>query len=142
MSKKRQAFRVFKYQGMELEQLLELPHGELMKMLPSRCRRKFNRGIGQKGVSLLKKLRKAKIQVAEPGQKPKIVKTHLRNMIIFPEMIGSVVSVYTGKQFVPVDIKPQMVGKYLGEFAMTYKPVRHGKVGIGATRGSKFIPLR
>jgi hypothetical protein len=25
---------------------------------------------------------------------------------------------------------------------MTYKPIRHGKVGVGATRSSKFTSLR
>ena len=59
-------------------------------------------------------------------------------MIIVPEMIGSVVGVCNGKNFINVEVKPEMIGHYLAEFSMTYKPVRHGKVGVGATRSSKF----
>ncbi len=54
-----------------------------------------------------------------------------------PEMIGNVVSIYNGKSFVPVEIKFDMIGRYLGEFAITYKPTRHGRPGVGATKGSQ-----
>ncbi len=75
--------------------------------------------------ALINKLRAAK-KAAPPGEKPKVVKTHLRDMVILPEMIGSIVGVYNGKVFNSVEIKPDMVGYYLGEFSITYKPVRHG----------------
>ena len=75
-------------------------------------------------------------------EKPDVVKTHLRNMIIMPEMIGSVVGVYNGRSYVSVEIKAEMIGQYLAEYSMSYKPVKHGKVGHGATRGSKFVSLR
>jgi small subunit ribosomal protein S15e len=77
-----------------------------------------------------------------PGEKPDTVKTHLRDMIIVPEMIGSQVGVYNGKVFNNVEIKPEMVGHYLGEFSITYKPVSHGRAGIGATKSSRFVPLK
>ena len=132
-----------------------------------------------------------------PGEKPEVVKTHLRNMIIVPEMIGSQVGVYNGKVFNTVEIKvrdlpnrplliyyiytqvyhhgnihisvtttmlstsklskeenksltfvfsvalqPEMTGHYLGEFSITYKPVSHGRAGIGATKSSRFVPLK
>merc|ERR1712244_45710 len=76
------------------------------------------------------------------GEKPKPVKTHLRNCIIMPEMVGSICEVYSGKYWNPVEIKTDMVGDYLGEYSMTYKPIRHGKVGVGATRGSKFVSIK
>ncbi len=41
-----------------------------------------------------------------------------------------------------VEIKPDMVGHYLAEFSISYKPVKHGKPGIGATHSSRFIPLK
>lgn len=59
-------------------------------------------------------------------EKPEVVKTHLRDMIILPEMVGSMVGVYNGKTFNQVEIKPEMIGHYLGEFSITYKPVKHG----------------
>ena len=79
---------------------------------------------------------------AGPLEKPAPVKTHLRDMIIVPEMIGSTVAVYNGKVFNLVDIKAEMVGYYLGEFSITYRPVRHGRPGIGGTNSSRFIPLK
>jgi len=67
------------------------------------------------------------------------VKTHLRNMIILPEMIGSLVGVYNGKVFNMVEIKPDMVGHYLGEFSITYMPVRHGRPAMGGSK-DRFMP--
>jgi len=92
-------------------------------------------------MALLKKLRKAK-KAAGPLEKPEVVKTHLRDMIILPEMVGSICGVYNGKTFNQVEIKPEMIGHYLGEFSITYKPVKHGRPGIGATHSSRFIPLK
>jgi len=95
--------------------------------------------VPKKYESLLKKLRKAKAVAAQTeGEKPKGVKTHLRNCIVVPEMVGSTVDVYSGKVFVPVEVKADMIGYYLGEFSLSYKPVTHGKLGVGATRSSKF----
>lgn len=39
-------------------------------------------------------------------------------------------------------LQPEMIGHYLGEFSITYKPVKHGRPGIGATHSSRFIPLK
>ena len=50
-------------------------------------------------------------------------------MVIVPEMIGSVVGVYNGKVFNNVEIKPDMIGTYLGEYSITYRPVAHGRGG-------------
>ncbi len=63
-------------------------------------------------------------------------------MLIVPEMIHSNVAVYNGKVFNIVEIKPEMVGLYLGEFSISYRPVRHGRPGIGSTNSSRFIPLK
>lgn len=114
---------------------------QLMELMHARARRRFKRGLKRKPMALVKKLRKAKKE-APPLEKPEIVKTHLRNMIIVPEMVGSIVGVYNGKAFTQVEIKPEMIGHYLGEFSLTYKPVKHGRPGIGATHSSRFIPLK
>ena len=91
-------------------------------------------------MGLIKKLRHAKKE-APPNEKPAVVKTHLRNMIIVPEMIGSVVGIYNGKTFNSVEIKPEMTGHYLAEFSISYKPVKHGRPGIGATHCTYgFVP--
>ncbi|KAL1788693.1 40S ribosomal protein S15 [Sigmodon hispidus] len=74
-------------------------------------------------------------------EKPEVVKTHLRDMIILPEMVGSMVGIYNGKTFNQVEIKPDTIGHCLGEFSITYKPVKHGRPGIGATHSSVSSPL-
>ncbi|CAH0554012.1 unnamed protein product [Brassicogethes aeneus] len=139
--KKKRTFKKFTYRGVDLDQLLDMPNEQLMELMHCRARRRFSRGLKRKPMALVKKLRKAKKE-APPLEKPEIVKTHLRNMIIVPEMVGSIVGVYNGKTFTQVEIKPEMIGHYLGEFALTYKPVKHGRPGIGATHSSRFIPLK
>ncbi|MCD1171643.1 30S ribosomal protein S19, partial [Bacillus anthracis] len=138
---KKRTFRKFTYRGVDLDQLLDLPQEQLAELLCCRARRRFYRGLKRKPMVLITKLRKAKKE-APPNEKPEVVKTHLRNMIIVPEMVGSIVGVYNGKAFTQVEIKPEMIGHYLGEFSMTYKPVKHGRPGIGATHSSRFIPLK
>lgn len=101
-----------------LDRLLDLSSEQLRDVVHARARRRFNRGLKRKPMGLIKKLRKAK-QEAKPNEKPDVVKTHLRDMIIVPEMIGSVVGVYSGKEFNQVEIKPEMVGHYLGEFSIS-----------------------
>jgi small subunit ribosomal protein S15e len=102
--KKKRTFRKFTWQGVELEKLLDLTHEELMQMVGARARRRFTRGLKRKPMALIKRLRKAKANL-EPLQKPDCVNTHLRNMIIVPEMIGSVIGIYNGKVFNQVEIK-------------------------------------
>lgn len=79
-----------------LDRLLDLSSEQLRDVVHSRARRRFNRGLKRKPMGLIKKLRKAK-QEAKPNEKPDPVRTHLRDMIVVPEMIGSVVAVYSGK---------------------------------------------
>eukprot|EP00884_Botryococcus_braunii_P009317 jgi/Botrbrau1/18387/Bobra.0681s0002.1 len=138
---KKRTFRKFSYRGVDLDQLLDMKTDELVDLFAARARRRLHRGLARKHYNLIKKLRKAK-KAASGNEKPDPVRTHLRNMIIVPEMIGSIVGVYNGKTFNQVEIKADMVGHYLGEFSISYKPVKHGKPGIGATHSSRFIPLK
>ncbi|CAM4768293.1 unnamed protein product [Rotaria magnacalcarata] len=114
---------------------------QLMPLLHCRARRRLSRGLKRKPMALIKRLRKAKKETPEL-EKPQAIKTHLRDMIIVPEMVGCVVGVHQGKTFNSIEIKPEMIGYYLGEFSITYKPVKHGRPGIGATHSSRFIPLK
>jgi small subunit ribosomal protein S15e len=138
---KKRVFRKFQYRGVDLEKLFEIGTKELRELFPARARRRFSRGLSRRSRDFIKKLRKAKRE-APPGDKPEPVKTHLRNTIIVPEMVGSIVGVHNGRGFTNVEIRAEMIGHYLGEFAITYKPVKHGKPGIGATHSSRFIPLK
>lgn len=124
-----------------MDKLLEFNAAEVVALFKSGQRRRFKHGMHPKYDRLIKKL-KTSVKNCAYGDKPKPVKTHLRNAIIMPEMCGSVCEVYSGKYWTPVEIKAEMIGQYLAEYSMSYKPVKHGKVGHGATRGSKFVSLR
>ncbi|CAF0805612.1 unnamed protein product [Brachionus calyciflorus] len=139
--KKKRAFRKFTYRGIDLDALLDKSSDELIQLLNARPRRRYNRGLKRKTLALLKRLRKAK-KDAPPLEKPAVVKTHLRDTVIIPEMVGCMVGIHNGKTFNQVEIKAEMIGHYLAEFSLSYKPVKHGRPGIGATHSSRFIPLR
>ena len=81
------------------------------------------------------------IESKEKG-KEVVVRTHVRDMPILPEMVGATVAVYNGRDFLEVNIQPQMIGHLLGEFSPSTKIVRHGAPGIGATRSSLYVPLK
>ena len=141
---KKAAFRKNTYKGIDMEKLLEYDLKKLTQLFRARQRRRFNHGNQArfgKYNRFIKKLREAK-KNQKVGEKPTPVKTHLRDCVIVPEMVGSVVEVYNGKVFNPVEIKSDMIGTYIGEYSLTYKPVRHGKLGVGATRSSKFTSLK
>ncbi|CAM4593631.1 unnamed protein product, partial [Lepidochelys kempii] len=118
--KKKQTFRKFTYRGVDLDQLLDMSYEQLMQLYSARQRRRLNRGLRRTQHSLLKRLRKAKKE-APPMEKPEVVKTHLHDMIILPEMVSivgnvgvySIVGVYNDKTFNQVEIKPEMIGHYL-----------------------------
>ncbi|XP_063933590.1 small ribosomal subunit protein uS19-like [Zophobas morio] len=140
---KKKTLKRFTYRGVEIEKLLDMNMKEFSRLATARIRRRIKRGGLRKRrqARLLERLRKAKKLVTEADPKPPIVKTHLRNMVIIPEMIGSICGVYNGKTFNQVEIKPEMVGMYLGEFSITYKPVNHQKKGLGSTK-ARFIPMK
>ena len=130
----------FIYRGLTLDQLQSMSMDEFIDLLPSRQRRSLHRGLQPEQRILLEKVRQAREEMRRGGGSP--VKTHVRNMIILPEMVGLTIAVHNGKDFVQVEIKPDMIGHYLGEFAVTNKPVRHGTPGIGASRSSMYVPLK
>ena len=130
----------FSYRGHSLTSLIGMSMDEFINLLPSRQRRSLQRGLTPEQRILLEKLREAK--EAQKQGKEVNLKTHVRDLIILPEMVGIKIQIHNGKEFVNVEIKPEMIGHYLGEFAVTNKPVRHGTPGIGASRSSMYVPLK
>jgi small subunit ribosomal protein S19 len=130
----------FSYRGHSLASLTGMSMDEFINLLPSRQRRSLQRGLTPEQRILLEKLREAK--EAQKDGKDASLKTHVRDLIILPEMVGAKIAVHNGKEFVAMDIRPEMIGHYLGEFAITNKPVRHGTPGIGASRSSMYVPLK
>lgn len=90
-----------------------------MELFCARQRRRLTRGIKRKHVALLKRLRKAKKECPEL-EKPAVIKTHLRDMIILPEMVGSIVGVYNGKTFVQVEVKVRLSTVLLYHLWLSY----------------------
>jgi len=122
----------FTYRGFKIDELKAMGIPELIPIMPARARRKVKRGLSRGEETLLQKIRIG-------DQK---VRTHLREMIVMPDMIGKSIEIYNGKEFMKVEFQPEAVFHYLGEFALTRKRVTHGSAGIGATRGSKYVPLK
>ena len=128
MPKRREEYT---YHGYNLEALKAMSMEELLPIMPTGARRKILRGFtrGEEDV-------RAKITAGDG------VRTHLRSMIILPEMVGKKVAIYSGKEFVEVELPVEGVFHYFGEFALTRKKVTHGSAGVGATRSSKYVPLK
>lgn len=125
--------KIFTYRGKTAEELQKLSLEEFAKLVPSRQRRSLLRGLTETQKKVFRKFRKSH---------DRFIKTHARDMIIVPEMIGLKFGVHNGKEWVTVEIKPEMIGHRLGEFALTRRRVMHSAPGVGATKSSKYIPLK
>lgn len=123
----------FTYRGFTLEELLEMPFDEMMTLMPARIRRTLTRGLNEEQRATFEKIK---------NSEGKPIRTHRRDIPIIPQFVGKSVAVYNGKEFRDFEIKPEMIGHYLGEFAPTRGTVRHSGPGVGATRSSKFLPLK
>ena len=128
----------FTYRGHTLDELQAMALDEVAELLPARQRRTIKRGLSTEQEKLLESAREADEE--ETANDP--IRTHLRNMPILPEFVGLTFAVHNGQAFERVEIEPEMLGHYLGEFQLTRTSVEHGQAGIGATRSSKFVPLK
>ncbi|GAB7019953.1 30S ribosomal protein S19 [Halostagnicola bangensis] len=128
----------FTYRGHTLEELQEMELEDVVELLPARKRRSIERGLSVEQQKLLEKAREKDEETTANAP----IRTHLRNMPILPEFVGLTFAVYTGQSFERVRVEPEMIGHYLGEFQLTRTSVEHGQAGIGATRSSKFVPLK
>lgn len=119
----------FKFRGKTMEELKELDVREFSKILPARRRR-----------SVLREFQKIEDFVSRSKvklSKKKPIRTHLRDLIIVPHMVGMRIHIYNGRDFVPVNIVEEMLGHVLGEFALTRSRVKHSSAGVGATKGTR-----
>ena len=134
------ARKIFKYRGYTLEELQAMSLEEVIELLPSRQRRSLKRGFLPRQEKVLAKMEK--VDIENNNGRPEVIKTHCRDMIVLPNMVGYTFGIYNGREFVEVTIKPEMIGCYFGEFAQTRSRVQHGDPGMGATRSSMFVPLK
>ena len=128
----------FTFRGHTLDELQDMELDEVAELLPARQRRSITRGLTEEKEKLLAKAREADEE--ETANNP--IRTHLRDMPVLPEMVNITFAVHNGQAFERVKVEPEMLGHYLGEFQLTRSSVEHGQAGIGATRSSKFVPLK
>jgi small subunit ribosomal protein S19 len=125
--------REFYFKGKTLEQLRNMPNDEFMKLCRSRERRALKRGLVDVQKKFLARLKK---------NPKKFHKIQEKSMVITPQMLGAKIGVYNGKEYMQLEIRPEMLGHRLGEFVLTRKVVKHSAPGFGATKSSKFVPLK
>jgi small subunit ribosomal protein S19 len=126
--------REFTLRGKTLPELKAMSLAELAAVLGSRARRSIRRGFNNETSQFLERL------AATPVEK--VVRTHCRDAIVLPQHVGRRVAIHTGKEFKEIEIRPEMIGHYYGEFALTRRFEKHSGPGVGATRSSKFMPLK
>ncbi|MBM3904044.1 MAG: 30S ribosomal protein S19 [Thaumarchaeota archaeon] len=127
----------FDYRGIPLDQLQNMSLEKLFELFPARARRSLTRGITDGKRKLIEE-----IKADKAGKSNNPIKTHIRDLIVLPYMVGVTVNVFSGKEFVPVTITPQMIGHFIGEYVRTNKRVVHGAPGVGASRSSLYVPLK
>ncbi len=127
----------FDYRGVPLSELENIQLDKLFQMFPARQRRSLTRGITDAKRKLIEE-----IKATKAGKAKNPIRTHLRDLIILPYMVGVTINVYSGKEFIPITITVEMIGRYLGEYVITNKRVQHGAPGVGASRSSLYVPLK
>jgi len=121
----------FKFRGKTMEELKELDVREFAKLLTSRQRRTVLRQFQK----IEEFVNRAKVKLSKNKQ----IKTHHRNLIIVPQMVGMKIQIYNGRDFIPVEVVGEMLGHVFGEFSLTRAKIKHGAAGVGATKGSKAL---
>lgn len=139
----------FQYRGVALAELEKMPIDRLRGLLGARQRRSLKRGVTDGKRKVIAQVRAARAAAAGGegegeggGRAPPRIRTHLRDLIILPFMVGTAVQVYNGKEFKEVEIKAEMIGHYIGEYSLSGRRVSHGAPGVGASRSSLYVPLK
>lgn len=141
--------KVFEYRGVAMAELEKMPIDKLRGLLGARQRRSLKRGVTDGKRKVIARMRAARAAAAQGGgggqeaaAPPPRIRTHLRDLIILPFMVGTTVHVYNGKEFKEVEIKAEMIGHYVGEYSLSGRRVSHGAPGVGASRSSLYVPLK
>jgi len=126
--------REFTFRGLTLPQLQAMSLEEFAKVASSRARRSIRRGFNSETSLFFERMRSA--------PEGKVVRTHCRDALVLPAHVGRHVAIHNGKEFKEIEVRPEMVGHYYGEFSLTRRFEKHSGPGVGATRSSKFMPLK
>lgn len=131
--------RVEKIRGKTKEDIEGISQSDALALLTSRARRSVQRAASKSARFKMFIKKVAAIKKANPS---KVIKTHVRDAVVLPDWVGLTFGVHNGKEFKNVMITVDKIGCRLGDFAHTTGRVLHSGPGVGATRGSKFIPLK
>lgn len=126
--------REFSFRGRSLKELQEMSLPDLAKVLGARARRSIRRGFNVETTRFFERL------AATPPDR--VVRTHCRDALVLPLHVGRRVAIHNGHAFTEVEVRPEMIGHYYGEFSLTRRFEKHSGPGVGATRSSKFMPLK
>ena len=141
----------FEYRGVAQADLEKMPIDKLRGLLGARQRRSLKRGVTDGKRKVIARMRAARAAAATEGgsagaggsgSAPVRIRTHLRDLIVLPFMVGTTVHVYNGKEFKEIEIKAEMIGHYIGEYSLSGRRVSHGAPGVGASRSSLYVPLK
>ncbi len=128
------------WKGVDEDNISGLSMEDFLKKATSRERRTITRALANKNKrykTLIEDVRETKKENPK-----KVIRTHVRAAVILPEWVGLTFGIHNGKEFKKIEITIKHVGKRLGDFAHTTGRVAHSGPGVGATRGSKFVPLK
>lgn len=123
----------FTYRGKKLEELKKMSLKEFAELLPAKQRRSLKRGMTEEQKKIMDRIKKSR---------KGLIKTHARDLVILPDFVGLEFGIHNGKEFVKVEMKEEMIGHFLGEFSLTRRTTQHGTPGVGASRSSKFVPIK
>jgi small subunit ribosomal protein S19 len=126
--------REFTFRGLSLPQLQAMSLEEFAKVASSRARRSIRRGFNTETSLFFERMQSTPVG--------KVVRTHCRDALVLPAHVGRHVAIHNGKEFKEIEVRPEMVGHYYGEFSLTRRFEKHSGPGVGATRSSKFMPLK
>ncbi|PLW80262.1 30S ribosomal protein S19 [Candidatus Woesearchaeota archaeon] len=126
------AKKEFIFNGKSIEELKELSDKEFAELIPSRERRTILRGYTEEQKRFIEKIDAGKNHI----------KTHCRDIVILPKMVGKTIKIHTGREFIDLLVQDEMIGHRLGEYALTRKRVGHSAPGVGATKSSAHVSVR
>jgi small subunit ribosomal protein S19 len=126
------------WKGFDEDNISSISYDDFLKRITSGNRRTLLR---MKSNPRLKHFVEKVREIKKTNPK-KVIKTQIRDAIILPEWLGLTFGIHNGKDFKKVDITLNKIGRRLGDFSHPTGRVLHSGPGVGATRGSKFVPLK
>eukprot|EP00477_Mikrocytos_mackini_P000349 GAHX01000371.1.p1 GENE.GAHX01000371.1~~GAHX01000371.1.p1 ORF type:complete len:147 (+),score=27.74 GAHX01000371.1:41-481(+) len=137
----KEKLRKLSYRGVGEEELKVMKNADFIQYLPATRRRRFKKGISEDYKKVIQKAKKRKEEAVGTNAPPKLIKTHCRDAIVLPSMLGCTFGVYNGRDFIEFEADIPKLGCHFGWFSPTRKPVHHGK-GDSKEKEIYWIPYK